>query len=121
MATVGFLLPTGCAVFDAFAPTGAAKEVAWSYVGPTCMLVADRMPFQVTLLVKGVPVPQVMQEMLVTPDTVLAVTPAGDSLVALNAGIATVAVRVVHSTIGADAPDTAITVRVRTGSCGGPL
>lgn len=118
--TVSVILPTACAVFDAFAPTGAASSVSWLYVGPDCILVAERTHFQVTLLVDGVPLPEQRLRTAITPDTIVGVTSGGDTLVGLHAGTAVLDFRVVHSTIGSDAPDTAVSVRVRTANCGGP-
>lgn len=120
LVTVCVILPTACAVFDAFAPTGAASSVSWVYVGPECMLVAERAHFQVTLLVDGVPLPEQRLRTTITPAGVVSLTAGGDTLVADGAGTAALDFQVVHSTIGSDAPDTAVSVRVRVANCGGP-
>ena len=116
LVTVGCTLPTACAVFDAFAPTGAADNVAWAYVGPTCMGVGDSAAFSFTLFVNGVVFTQQRLRFAHSDPTVVTTTPDADTLVALKIGNDTLQVRLVHSTIGVDAPDTSVVIRVQ-GSC----
>jgi hypothetical protein len=119
LVTVGVLLPAACAVFDAFAPTGAARNIGWLVTADTCMAGGDRTPFGVTLLVNGVPLGQQRVRITISDSTVVSLTPAADTLVAIGQGVALLTVQLIHSTIGDDAPDTTIHVDVRPGaSCG---
>jgi hypothetical protein len=121
LVTVGALLPAACAVFDAFAPTGAARNVGWLVAADTCMAVGDRTPFGVVLLVNGVPLGSQRVRITSSDSTVVTLTSAADTLAAVSLGMVFVTVQLVHSTIGADAPDTAVQVQVRPGaSCGTP-
>jgi hypothetical protein len=120
--TAAVLLPTACAVFDAFAPSGAVGDVSWQVTADTCMAVGDSSAFGAMLLVKGVALTQQRLAITNSDTTVVSLTPAGDTLVALATGMSLLTVQLVHSTIaGAEAPDTAIRVHVRPGAaCGIP-
>jgi hypothetical protein len=121
LVTVATLLPTACAVFDAFAPTGAARNVSWLVAADTCMAPGDRSAFAVTLLVNDVPLPQQRVRIDNSDTTIVTLTPTADTLVAVNQGTALLTIQLIHSTIGADAPDTAVMVHVRPGAvCGFP-
>jgi hypothetical protein len=121
LVTVSMLLPTACAVFDAFAPTGAARNVSWLVAADTCMAPGDSTAFAVTLLVNDVPLPQQRVRIGNSDTTIVTLTPAADTAVALAQGIALLTIQLIHSTIGADAPDTTVRMHVRPGSaCGIP-
>lgn len=117
--TACLILPTGCAALDALSPTGVAANIAWVYVGDTCIVVAQRAPFQITLLVNGVPLAQQRLRVTSSDVNILDVTPLADSLIGVGVGTADLSVQLVHSTIGSDAPDTVLVVRVRGGGGGG--
>ena len=116
----GALLPTACAVFDAFAPSGPVGDVSWLVAADTCMAVGDSTAFAATLLVNGVALPQQRLRITNSDTTVVTLTPAADTLVALSQGMSLLTVQLIHSTLGADAPDTAINVHVRPGAVCGP-
>jgi hypothetical protein len=92
----GALLLAACGLGDVFASPGIG-DVTLVYAGPTVMSVNDRAAVAVSVTVAGgtIPNPRVFVES--SDKTVLAVSAAGDSLIALSRGFDTLTIRYVAS------------------------
>jgi hypothetical protein len=92
----GALLLAACGLGDVFASPGIG-DVTLVYAGPTVMSVNDRAAVAVSVTVAGgtIPNPRVFIES--SDKTVLAVSAAGDSLIALSRGFDTLTIRYVGS------------------------
>ena len=111
------LIPAGCTVLDALAPTGP-REVVFTYLGDTTLSVGDVSAVAVTVSVGGVPLPPQRLRLAITPDsTRVTLNTTGDSLVACRAGQASLLVQLLHSSAAGTAiPDTTIELHVTGGA-----
>lgn len=115
-STLGAILLSACAVFDVFEPAGS-RQVVFQYTGVTQLRVGDRAPFAVTVLAEGAVVPRPRLRIAVLDSTIVALAASGDTLVARKAGRTDLHIRLEHSLLSGDLPDTTIALHV---SGGGP-
>ncbi|HXV86047.1 MAG TPA: hypothetical protein VD793_05075 [Gemmatimonadales bacterium] len=110
------LLPAlgACAVLDLFEAAGPG-DVAFQFTGETSFRTGDRHPFAVTVSVDGVPLDGPRLLIQSTDTTVVALAPAGDSLIAVKPGRADLYIRLQQSLLVGEYPDTVITLRVAGG------
>lgn len=96
LALGGALLIVACGLGDVFKSPGMG-DVVVVYTGPTSMTVGNRAAISLSVTVAGgtIPNPRVFVES--SDNTILAVTPSGDSVVAVAHGVDTLTVRYVAS------------------------
>lgn len=111
------LMPAGCAVLDALAPTGA-RGVAFTYLGDTILNVGEISAVVVTVSADGVPLPLQRLRLGISPDsTRVTLNATGDSLIPCRAGQASLVVQLLHSSASGTAiPDTSIVLHVTGGA-----
>jgi hypothetical protein len=111
------LIPAGCMVLDALAPTGP-RAVTFTYLGDTTLSVGDVVPAAVTVSADGAPLPPQHLRLAIIPDsTRVTVNATGDSLIACRAGQASLLVQLLHSSAsGTEVPDTSIALHVIGGA-----
>ena len=111
------LIPAGCMVLDALAPTGP-RAVTFTYLGDTTLSVGDVVAAAVTVSADGVPLPPQHLRLAIIPDsTRVTVNATGDSLIACRAGQAALLVQLLHSSAsGTEVPDTSIALHVIGGA-----
>jgi len=121
MILLGTLIPAGCTVFDALAPTGP-RGVTFTYAGDSLLSVGEIRPLGVTVVADGVQLPPQRLRLAITPDsTRVTLNAASDSLIACQAGQASLLVQLLHSSAsGTGIPDTAIALHVTGGSSPDP-
>lgn len=117
MVLLGALIPAGCSVFDALG-SSEPQGVTLVYSGDTALTVNQPAPVVVTVLARGVPLPEQHLRAEITPDsTRVSLNAAGDSLIPCRAGQASLLLRLLHSSaVGTATPETVITLHVTGGA-----
>jgi hypothetical protein len=106
------LLLAGCGFGDLFRAPGPADGVVFVFQSDTILSVGDTVPLVVSVIADGQTLADPRIVISSTDTTRLALTPAGDRLIGVRQGLASLEVRLIGSVITGDPPDTVQRVRV---------
>lgn len=105
---------SGCGFGDLFRPAGP-RDVRLQYAGDSILAVGDSLPFVVTVSANGVPLQNPHLVVGTSDSTVLVLTPARDSLIALRTGTATLTAQLIDPAFTDSLPTLAVRFRVHGG------
>jgi hypothetical protein len=88
------------------------SNVVLTYTGPDVLTVGDRVPFAVAVSVDGALLPNPRLSVSSSPDTIITLSPHGDTLFALARGFGTLTIRFVPSIFTDSFPTIVQQVRV---------
>jgi len=116
------LIPAGCMVLDALAPTGPRGVVTFTSLGATTLSVGPPVPVAIAVFADGVPLPPQRLRLGISPDsTRVTLNVTADSLIPCQAGQAALLVQLFHSSAsGTGIPDTSIDLHVTGGGTPDP-
>jgi len=104
----------GCGFPDVFRGEGL-KDVVITYLGATVLTTGDRVAVAVSVVADGEPLPDPRLRFSTSDNTVLALTPIGDTLVACHSGEAQLLTYFISSMVTDTAPTAVDTIRISGG------
>jgi hypothetical protein len=119
LAALGGVATGACGLADVFRPAGL-NDVIVTYCGDTLLAVGTREAAEVTVQANGTTILNPRLSLSSSDTTVLALTPIGDTLVALKTGGILLTVQLVSSMVTSTAPTAQDSIHVRGGGSAPP-